>query len=148
MHLPSAEKADPLEHVITYTGKGSRSEARHGELRFRGEAIPDVFQWILDGETAYRFQTRSHMWGDDGYHTAYREERPAVSEQPITKDEKMRGWYEGAKRKRNTPEGWVYVEWKQGRAFADPAVLSELAEQQQLKAIPREGQMMMLPGRR
>jgi hypothetical protein len=56
-----------LLHRITYTRKGSRSEARHGHLKVNNREIPDLFSLVAQGDRAFRFFQRKNLWRDDGY---------------------------------------------------------------------------------
>lgn len=134
----SPDSAGPsLQHRISYSAYGTRSEARHGELFYRDTAIPDTFSLVADHGTAYRFRTRSNMWGDDGYHPGAPVDTFRISEEPFTRASLDQGWYSGPEKRPDTPADWVYVEWKDGNAFADPARLHLLAETLDLEPIPR-----------
>ena len=49
-----------IKHTITYTRKGSRSEARHGHLIINDWELPDVFTYVICGDRVYKFYQRSN----------------------------------------------------------------------------------------
>ncbi len=144
-----AQTETVLEHRITYDAKGTRSESRHGYLYVDGNAVPDVFQLVYDGQKYYSFRTRSNMWGDDGYHVAYRDLEIPRSDKSVTAQEFDRGWYLGKKKKSGTPKHWIYVEWNQESAFTAPSALTSMAEDLNLRPINRVARLKLeLPVRR
>jgi hypothetical protein len=138
-----------LEHRISYSAKGSRSEARHGSLFFQGEAVPDVYETVADDGITYRFRTRQQMWGDDGYHPGAPVEPAPASQDAFQTADRNTGWYHGPHKKPGTPVNWVYVEWSNGRAFVAPDQLDALADTKNLPPISRIArQRIPLPIRR
>jgi hypothetical protein len=126
-----------LQHRISYSAYGTRSEARHGQLFYRDTAIPDTFSLVVDHGIAYHFRTRSNMWGDDGYHPGAPVDAFGLSDERFTPAFLDQGWYPGPDMRPETPATWIYVEWKGGNAFVDPAKLHLLADTLALKPIPR-----------
>lgn len=138
-----------LEHRISYSAKGTRSEARHGALFYKGQAVPDVYEAVVDHQVTYRFRTRNEMWGDDGYHPGPRLDPAPPVEEGFRPADRETGWYSSSGRKPGTPADWVYVEWSGGSAFVAPDRLGVLAESQNLNPISRIGrEQLLLPARR
>lgn len=127
-----------LEEKVTYSNKGSRSEASHHYLLVNDEAIPDTFWVVWQEGRLYRFHTRKHMWGTDGY-VLTNDEAFVIkrSKKTISDADTKRKWYIGKERLQNTPEHWVYVEWKDEAAFVDPIALHWIAKELKLPVISR-----------
>lgn len=127
-----------LEEKVTYSNKGSRSEASHHYLVVNDEAIPDTFWLVWQEGRLYRFHTRQHMWGTDGY-VLTNEEKYSVkkSKKVVSDTDLQRKWYVGKEWLQNTPDHWVYVEWLDGAAVVDPIALSALAKELKLPVISR-----------
>ncbi len=110
-----------LDHTITYTAKGSRSEAQHGHLWVDGEELPKVFTRVSRGQLSYRLHQRQNLWGADGYHPETPAVLPTASSDVMPIIARERGYYLGEKRLKDTPEDWLCVEWGQSqRAFVAP----------------------------
>lgn len=126
-----------LQHKVTYSHKGTRSEARHGYLYLDEKRVPDCFTMLVAEGKAYSFFTRSNRWGNDGYFQV--EKAPTLPETStqITAEQKKRGWYKGKKRLTGTPEDWVYVRWKKGEAYANLEGMKKLKQQFSIPRLPR-----------
>jgi len=129
-----------IEHTITYSREGTRSEARHGHLTINGNEIPDIFNIVICGKEAYKYYQRRNIWGRDGYFPidlwAITNEL-SESDKEITDKAVTLGWYRGVKRLKNTPRNWIYVEWSKGRAFVSPDKTKKLSKAFSVKKISR-----------
>jgi hypothetical protein len=127
-----------LDEKITYSNKGTRSEASHHDLLVNGKAIPDTFRLVWQEGRLYRFHQRRHIWGSDGY-VPLREAPAGIpqSDKTISDQDTKRKWYLGSARLIDTPLHWAYVEWEGGAAFVDPIMLNLFAEKQGLPIIKR-----------
>jgi hypothetical protein len=117
-----------VEHELTYTAKGTRSEARHGHLKIDGQEVPWAFSQIVVGDAAYRLRSRTEMWGDDGYHPDPSVPRPSESPLEMSEEAAAQGYYCGSKRLRGTPENWLYVKWCGQSAFVAADRIGRLIE--------------------
>lgn len=122
-----------VEHYLTYTSKGTRSEARHGHLRINATAVPYGFERIVAGDQSFAMYFRKYHWGDDGYHRAEPPYFPPSSSLNLTGKQIEKGYVLGGERYQNTPDQWIYVEWKGGRAFVDPQFLNTLIKDQGIR---------------
>lgn len=132
-------KTPDIEHNVTFSHKGTRSEAKHGHLIINGSEIPDVFTLVFTGERAYKFYQRTHLWGRDGYFPAKSAKIPEIkqSEAEISSESLKKGWYTGKEKLKGTPPCWVYVEWEGGNAFVSPDSIEKMAGALNLKKIQR-----------
>lgn len=117
-----------VEHEITYTAKGTRSEARHGHLKIDGQEVPWAFSQIAVGGAAYRLRFRTEMWGDDGYHRDPSAVLPPESPLEMSEEAAAQGYYCGSQRLRATPANWLYVRWDGRSAFVAADRIGRLIE--------------------
>ena len=82
-----------VSHEITYTAKGTRSEARHGHLFVDGRDVPWVFSRVVCGETSYRLRFRSNLWGDDGYWPEVPAYTPPEEGTPLAAESLEKGYF-------------------------------------------------------
>jgi hypothetical protein len=127
-----------VRHDVTYTNKGTRSEAQHGHLFINEIRVPDYYSRVLADGKSFIFLQRQHRWGDDGYFQEEEAKNPGRSETPVSNEQKEQGWYTGTLRLAKTPCSWLYLEWEGGSAFAAPEALSRLAEAEKLPLLLRE----------
>jgi len=126
-----------IHHYLTYTNKGTRSEARHGHLVVHGKEIPWCFDRVSAAGQSFSFRVRTHLWGDDGYFpdgSPWSEKKGPAGPTPL---ELTRGYYVGGERLAGTPSSWIFVEWndkdaKKRSAFVDPLKIERLIEDFQL----------------
>ncbi len=137
-------------HTVTYTHKGSRSEAEHGHLFINDVEIPDVFTRVISNDIEYRFYQRKYLWGKDGYFPVSETERKQIktSSKQITIQDLNQGWYTGKERLEGTPETWFYAEWYNGSAFTDPEEAVKMIKALDLQIIPRWKGPEAFPGRK
>ena len=122
-----------LSHTVTYTAKGTRSEARHGHLWIEGQELPWAFRQVAYDRVSYTLHKRSHLWGDDGYwpdRTAY---VPPDAESPLPAESRSRGYHLGMERPAETPVAWLWVRWGDDRAaVVAPGRIDRLIREQQI----------------
>lgn len=124
-------------HEIRNSNKGSRSEIRHGYLKFGNYLLPDVFRRVvIDGRT-FVFLTRTQLWGKDGYFPD-KSLQITLSSNEIDADTLSDGFYLGSDRLCGTPGNWIYVEWDDGSAHTAPHKIRSLVETYRLKTIKRQ----------
>lgn len=128
-----------MSHWVTYSAKGTRSEARHGFIEIEGYTVPDVFTCLVYNGIGVTFSSRSYHWGDDGYWPSAMLAAPEVEGPPLSETEEKTGWKITDKRPAGLPENWVYVEWEEGAAFVAPDRLKDFVEKMELPLILREG---------
>jgi len=126
-----------LEHRTDYSRKGTRSESRHGYLLVNGKAVPDVFSFVQQGDQAWEFFTRKHLWGDDGYHPTHIRITNNQAARPCTDEVLTRGWYPGPDRLRETPHDWLFVRWSTNTAWIAPVALSAWVETHKPRTLTR-----------
>ncbi len=124
--LTACAGAVTLEHRMDYSRKGTRSESRHGFLLVNGQAIPDVFSFVQQGDQAWEFFSRRHLWGDDGYHATHVRVTNLHASEPCTSRIMDRGWYPGSDRLDGTPGDWLFVRWGTNTAWIAPTGISAL----------------------
>jgi len=105
-----------VSHDITYTAKGTRSEARHGHLFVDSHEVPWVFSRVSCGQTSYVLRFRSNLWGDDGYWPEVPVYTPAQAGSPIPAESLRKGYYRSLRRPAGTPESWIWVQWGNDQA--------------------------------
>lgn len=127
------------EHLITYSRKGTRSEAKHGHLTIDNRKIPDVFSLVISGGKTYKFHQRKFMWGLDGYFPVEfkKEDIIKISSNKISLQDIQKGWYMGKEVREDTPSDWFYAEWDSGSAFIAPDAIAKIILEFDLKKIPR-----------
>lgn len=132
-------KLQSTVHTVTYTNKGSRSEAKHGHLFINDIEIPDVFTRVISSDIEYRFYKRKYLWGKDGYFPVKESETKQIknTSNQITIKDLEKGWYTGKERRTGTPETWFYTEWDNGSAFVDPETVLKMTKVLDLQKIPR-----------
>ena len=128
-----------LRGRVSFSHKGTRSEARHGRLFLKGKEIPDVYRLVICRGSAFKFFQRRHMWGRDGYFPVKTGEDGEIVEGSADAGTEViqRGYYRGNVRHRNTPEDWIFVRWDGGAAFVSPERIADLGMVLSLRAIPR-----------
>jgi hypothetical protein len=128
-----------LRNTVSYSNRGTRSEARHGHLFLNEREIPDVYRLVICSDRAFGFFQRRHMWGRDGYFPVKLGEDGGIvkSSTGTGSDAIERGYYRGNVRYGNTPEDWMFVKWDGGAAFVSPERITDLDRALQLKIIPR-----------
>ena len=128
-----------LRGRVSFSHKGTRSEAQHGYLYLKGRAIPDVYRLVICNGSVFRFFQRRHMWGRDGYFPVKTGEYGEIvkGSTDAGTDVIQRGYYRGNVRHRNTPESWIFVRWDGGSAFVSPERIADLGMVLSLRAIPR-----------
>jgi hypothetical protein len=129
-----------LRQKLTYSAKGTRSEARHSFLYIEDNLVPDTFTYVEYKKSAWSFENRNYMWGDDGYWPT-EAHNVIESSQKFTEEMEKQGWYKGNQILRGTPDHWVYVEWRGGSAFIAPDKIESFLENYSLPILPREGQV-------
>ncbi|MCU0822171.1 MAG: hypothetical protein MUC95_06830, partial [Spirochaetes bacterium] len=94
-------KTAEIEHRITYSRQGTRSEAKHGHLFINGNEVPALFTIIISGKEVFRFHQRTWLWGIDGYFPVEKTENACTikeSSAQIGSDLLDKGWYAGKER--------------------------------------------------
>lgn len=138
-----------MYHLVTYSAKGTRSEARHGYVEIEGYIVPDIFVYLTYRGKTVVFLTRSNMWGDDGYWPSLEVVLPEKKGSPLTVKEKIKGWRISQDVPSDFPEDWVFVKWGNGSAFVSAKKLKNFVETMNLPTIAREGTerpLRKLPG--
>lgn len=132
-------KNDIIEHKISYSQRGTRSEALHGDLYVAGEKIPDVFFLVISRDQGFEFFQRYHIWGRDGYMRVKYDPKKeySLSDQSISREALNKGYYLSDSKLQNTPDSWLFVKWDNGSAFVSPDSLYELIRDLDLRPIPR-----------
>jgi hypothetical protein len=139
--IPTAagENQGPVvEHSLTYSAKGTRSEARHGHLRINDKKIPWGFSRVVAGDQSFSFYVRRYHFGNDGYHFAQPPFFPPDSPEDMSTADLNRGYVLTRERPGNTPADWFYVEWNDGAAFASTDALDQLIEEQAIITVPTD----------
>lgn len=132
-----------LEHRISYSRKGTRSEAQHGYLYVNNAALPDVFEYVQQDNQAWAFFKRHALWGNDGYHAT--EAKPApVAKESIATEDLSRGWYCNFGRLGGTPSDWLNVRWGTNNAFVAPASIGDLVAARTPPQLPRDRRLEQL----
>jgi len=111
-----------VKHTITYSNKGSKSEARHGHLKINKKYFPNYFPYVIINKKHFVFYCRKHMWGDDGYFPVSTSEKIISikkSKKKINKNQLAKGWYPGKTQLDSTPSNWIYIKYKKGSWFLD-----------------------------
>jgi hypothetical protein len=126
-----------IEHYLTYSAKGTRSEARHGHLSINGEEIPWAFKTVNFNGKTYTLNFRNHLWGTDGYHQDSVPAILAVSEDILSAEYLSKGYCLANKRPVGLPESWIFVTWGQGEsAFVAPDAIKELIKERNILVHP------------
>lgn len=134
--IRAAGPAAGWETGVSFSNQGTRSEGRSHYLLYRGCTLPDVFDRVVIVESSYRFLTRQHAWGDDGYVADGRAILP-LSDESLAPGELERGYYPGSARKLGTPAEWFYAERGNAGWFVDAAKVDDLASAENLSCLPR-----------
>ncbi|SMC17544.1 hypothetical protein SAMN02746041_00339 [Desulfacinum hydrothermale DSM 13146] len=146
MGAACAARAVTVEHYLTYSNKGSRSEARHGHLKINGKEIPWCFDWLVADGRSFSFHTRMNLWGDDGYFPDASPPPEKVSRTKVPRAALARGYYVGDERLSGTPSSWIFVGWQaqgvQQSAHVDPMKIEVLIEDLHLPV--KDGMTRML----
>lgn len=142
-----ADKPCKIVHEIVYSNKNTRSEARHGLLFVNGNEVPDAFTFVACGDQGYRFYSRIHIWGSDGYFPLMNEEVKGftTSEKIVGDDVLEKGYYLGSVRYSNIPASWIYVHFVGGTAFVDPDHIMDMLIDLSVPRLYRE-KRFPLPG--
>ncbi len=143
-----ADKISQIDYYLSFSAKGTRSEARHGHLVVDGQEIPWAFKRIAFEGKSYSLHSRSYLWGDDGYHP---DEPPLVQEKgshTVSPATLARGYWLGAKRPQNIPGNWFFVTWgKRSSAYLVPHAVDTLIKEQKIPVAPA-GEMTGVPMKR
>lgn len=122
-----------VSHEITYSAKGTRSEARHGHLLVDGIEVPWVFSRVVCGPTFYVLQFRGNLWGDDGYWPDASASAPSEAGTQIPVGSLKKGYFLSSKRLAGTPAGWIWVQWGSDKAaFVAPDRLEQLIREEKI----------------
>jgi len=140
-----AKLCEGMFHWVTYSAKGSRSEARHGHLEIEGYTLPDVFTRLSYRGVGVSFDSRSNLWGEDGYWPDAQVSLPEEEGPPLPEEAKERGWILADKVPSDIPEEWVWVKWKDGSAFVAAERLKDFVEEMGLPLLERYGNQMKMP---
>ncbi len=140
-----AELCEGMFHRITFSAKGTRSEARHGFIEVEGYTLPDVFTEVVYRGIGVGFRTRSHMWGDDGYWPDARVSLPEEKGPALSAEARERGWAMTDETPEKLPENWAFVKWKDGSAFVTADCLKDFVEEMELPLLERYGELMEIP---
>lgn len=137
---PGKENACTVVHKISYSNKGTRSEARHGHLFVNGNELPDAFSFVTCGDRSFRFYSRVHLWGSDGYFPLMKEEVSYIqySEKIVGKKILKKGYYPGPVKYSDTPLSWMYVEFVGGSAFVNPEKVLDMLYELKPPRLDRE----------
>lgn len=133
----AAGSAVKAEHSVTYSAKGTRSEAQQGHLSLNGVEVPKCFTRIWLEDKVYCFKQRVHPWGSYGYWPCDPVIPPIPIQNKLTTAERQQGWRLGEAQPEDMPKSWVNVQWKDGSAWAAPEALGKLAEDQGLPVLER-----------
>ncbi len=128
-----------IEHSVTYSNRGTKSEAKHGHLSVNGKELPDVFMSVRSEDATYKFYQRKYRWGKDGYFPYKEKDKTAVkkSAKKISKKELEKGYYTGKELLEGTPGNWLYTEWGDGSCYVSPEAVENMIQDLRLKIIPR-----------
>lgn len=122
-----------ITHEITYTAKGTRSEARHGHLFVDGREVPWVFSRVACEPSSYVLRFRSHLWGDDGYWPEVPVYTPPDGGAPLLPDSLDKGYALSFRRPAGTPADWIWVQWgKNQGAFVAPDRIEDLLREEKI----------------
>ncbi len=122
-----------VSHEITYTAKGTRSEARHGHLFVDGREVPWVFSRVACGESSYRLRFRSNLWGDDGYWPEVPAYAPPEEGTFLPAASLKEGYFRSLGRPAGTPADWIWVQWGKGQAaVVAPDRIEQLIEAEKI----------------
>lgn len=128
------ENSALLQHVIKYSNKGTRSEARQGYLEtISGVRIPECFSYVSDNKQGYTYLERKNPWGDSGYFPVTEYKAVTVSGKSIPPEDLQRGWYKSSVKYSGTPGTWLYGESESGSYFFDAGHVNDLIVNEKLK---------------
>jgi hypothetical protein len=126
-----------VNHFLTYSAKGTRSEARHGHLIVNGKEMPWAFKQIAVNGKSYSLHFRSNLWGDDGYHPDGVVLVPEKGDETVASETLEKGYWLGAERPENIPQHWLFVTWGQrSSAFVAPGAIDKLIKEQDIPVAP------------
>ncbi|MFP4481454.1 MAG: hypothetical protein ACLFN0_01510 [Thermovirgaceae bacterium] len=140
-----AELCEGMYHWITYSAKGSRSEARHGHIEIEGYTLPDVFTGLVYRGVGVGFRTRTYQWGNDGYWPDARVSLPGEEAPPLAAEARERGWTVSGGTPADFPDEWIHVKWKDGSAFVAADRLKDFVAKMDLPLLRRHGNLMEEP---
>ena len=124
------------EYVVRVSTRDD--QVRHGELRFKGEAVEPVFSSVVIEDEKFTYVLRT---ADEPFRGYRREAEFTLPVGPADVDfelhDRSRGWYlaELGNRRAGTPEGWVWVRRENVEAYVDPTRLREFASHHRLNQI-------------
>jgi len=122
-----------ISHHITYTAKGTRSEARHGHSFVDGREVPWLFSRVACGPASYALRFRSHLWGDDGYWPEVPVYTPLYGSAPLPPESLQNGYDLSVRRPAGTPVDWIWVQWGKDRgAFVAPDRIDDLIRREKI----------------
>lgn len=137
MLVACAGRPASIEHYLTYTAKGTRSEARHGHLVVDGQELPWAFSTVTCGAQTFSLHLRTHLWGTDGYFPEATSRVIPADEHPVSEASLARRYYLGDRRKAATPENWIFVTWPDGgAAFVAPDAIDALIRDRDIPVQP------------
>ncbi|TVR53111.1 MAG: hypothetical protein EA426_18210 [Spirochaetaceae bacterium] len=124
------------EYVVRVSTRDDR--VRHGELRFKGEAITPVFSSVVIDDAKFRYTLRTADEPFRGYRREAEFTLPADhADAEFDASDRSRGWYlaEIGERRADTPENWVWVRRENVGAYVDPTRLGDFASHHRLNRI-------------
>lgn len=131
-----------IKHTISYSHKGTRSEAQHGHLKINNKKFTSHFSYIIANNKHFSFFTRQHLWGFDGYHPVINKEMQLIlktAKISINKKQLATGWYLGNKKLQNTPLNWIYLKWQTGSGFVSFDKINDLIKVKKIPFLKRRG---------
>ncbi len=131
-----------INHHLTYTAKGTRSEAQHGHLVLNGKELPWVFNKIAHNGVSYSMRYKKHAWGTDGYQRDTTPFEPQVTTQMITKQILKQGYYINNKYLKGTPKNWIFVQWQKS-AFVHPTKIYYLIKEHKISQKQKSNQNIL-----
>ncbi len=124
------------EYVVRVSTRDDRF--RHGELRFKGEAVEPVFSAVVIDDAMFTYTLRTADEPFRGYRREAEFTLPVGhSDVDFESYDRSRGWYlaELGERRVGTPENWVWVRRENVGAYVDPTRLREFASHHRLNRI-------------
>jgi hypothetical protein len=103
---------------------------QRASLSYRGQTVGSDYSTIVAAGKRFDFQLKTDRLGFEGYELSGQSRpRPAVSDPPLSEQERKQGWYLAAfdGLRRGTPDDWVWVRRENISAWVDPGRLSRLA---------------------
>ncbi|MBN1499287.1 MAG: hypothetical protein JW982_03990 [Spirochaetes bacterium] len=117
-----------VQNEIIYFKKDTKSERKEGSLIINNYKLPDIFLYVEADSKGFIFIENGSPFGKSGYFLAEEQKIIPDSKTVFQKVHFDKGFYESNERFTNTPNSYIYVEWKKGSAFIDAEKLSEIME--------------------